>query len=341
MRRAAAVALLAIAVSAGGGVAHAGGTPHAGTPRAGTPTSSLGFSIAAVGSKRWFVLPAAAGEHVGGQLRVRNLTARPREIELGATDATTAAAGGFAFSPARPAQAGGWISLSRSSVRLPGYAETVVPFTVAVPPGAPAGQHFAGITAVDLGELRRVAAARSARHGQFSVLVLSRAGIAVETDLPGAPTRRLALRDASLAVLPAGPALALDLANVGNRLIPSTAVSLSLQGARRPAIRWVTALSSFLTFNTLDYQLPWHGTLAPGAYRLTGWIRPLEAPAIRVQRTVTVSDEAVRQFRQHAGVSVINPGGVPLAIYLALAVAALLVLGMGYALVRGRRKVAA
>lgn len=330
MRSAAAtvIALLCVAIGTGGG-----GVAEADTAAQG----QLGFSLTAVGSPRWFTLDPERGQRVQAELVLHNLTSRPEEIALAGTDALTAAAGGFAFSTAeRATHTGAWLDLSRTLVRLAASARAVVPFTVTVPRNAGAGQHYAGITAVNLAQLRALAARR--RHRQFSVLTVTRAGIAVQVDLRGRPVRRLSCTGASLQVSPPGPYLDLHLVNSGNQLIPRTAVDLTLLGRdKKRVLQSRTELGSFLTDTKLGYELPWRGSLGAGTYELVGDVRPEGAPAIPVAQTLRVTEGTVRSIQHQGGLPVLEANGIPFFIYVILAVAAALILALGYALARAKR----
>lgn len=315
-----------VASGLGGGVAAASNAPGAGP----------GFSIAAANSPRWFIFNARPGETVHGQLLLHNTGTQVRHIALADTDAVTGAAGGYAFSSQTPAHTGTWVSLARSTVTLPPGARTSVSISVRVPAHAAGGEHYAGITAVDEAQVQSIAAER-AKLRHTSVFVLTRAGIAVQVNLPGVPLRRLAFTGAQLLVTPSGPRLVVRLANRGNRLIETTTVDLRLSSDGRTVFRSETNLGAFLTESSIAYLIPWRATLAPGRYRLQGWIRPAGASPVRIDTPLRVTGDAVRKLRQEAPITTVATSRVPIAMLIALGVAAVVIAGLSYALTRTRR----
>lgn len=323
-------ALAAAAVlSFGGGVAGAV-TIHPG---------SLGFSIAAAHARRWFIFQARPGELTRGELLVRDTGPEPKRIELAGTDAVTAGGGGYAFSSFAPSHTGSWLRLARRSVTLRPGGSAVVPFTIAVPPDASPGEHFAGITAIDADEVAAVSARRAAlRH--TGAVVLTRAGIAVQVDLPGAVVYRLAFRGARLAVSPSGARLVLQIANTGNQLIPSTRVHLVVRRGARTLFRSETLLGAFLTDGGLDYEIPWQGTIASGRYHITGWLAPSRGARVPLTQTLRIADRSIHELRRESPVTTVAASKIPAVPLVALGVAGVIIAGLGCAMVRGRRRAA-
>lgn len=120
------------------------------------------------------------------------------------------------------------MKLSRSVVTLAPHATDHVTLTLMVPPSATAGQHYAGVIAVDAADLAALARARSAQHRTFQINSLTRVGMAVQINVPGSAKRSLALMGASIGTAPSGPTVQLSLSNSGNQLIPKTGVQLQV-----------------------------------------------------------------------------------------------------------------
>jgi len=296
---------------------------------------SLGFSITAVHARRWFIFQARPGELMRGELLVRNTGPKPKRIELAGTDAVTAGGGGYAFSSFSPCQAGSWLRLARRSVTLRPRGAAVVPFTIAVPRDASPGEHFAGITAVDAAEVAAVSARRAVlRH--TGAVILTRAGIAVQVDLPGAPVYRLAFRGVRLAVSPSGARLALQIANTGNQLVPSTHVHLVVSRGARTVFRSETQLGVFLTDGGLDYEIPWQGTVADGLYHITGWLAPSRGARVPLVQTLRIADRSIHELRRESPVATVAASRIPAVLLIALGVAGVMIAGLGYVIVRGR-----
>jgi len=142
------------------------------------------------------------------------------------------------------------------------------------------------------------AQAQHAPRRTFQLNLLSRAGIAVQINLPargpgartmkatdpasdqppGARTRRLALTGAGIAIAPSGATVQLSLRNVGSRLIPTTEVELHVVRNGERALQ-----------------------LTQGDHRLTGWVRPSHSPAIRIDRAVHFGTDAAAALEQATG----------------------------------------
>jgi len=296
---------------------------------------SLGFSISAVHARRWFIFQARPGQLTRGELLVRNTGPEPKRIELAGTDAVTAGGGGYAFSSFTPSHAGSWLRLARRSVTLRARGSAVVPFTITVPRSASPGEHFAGITAIDAAEVAAVSAQRAAlRH--TGAVILTRAGIAVQVDLPGARIFRVAFRGARLAVSPSGARLALQIANTGTELIPSTHVRLVVRRGARTVFRSETLLGAFLTDGGLDYEIPWQGTIADGVYHIAGWLAPSHGARVPFRQTLRIAGRSIHELRRESPVATVTASTIPAVLLVALGLAGVIIAGLGYVIIRSR-----
>ncbi len=97
-----------------------------------------------------FSLLTSAGQQVQDTLLVRNTGSTDAELRVYAADAATGADGAFALDEANApgADVAGWVAFGAGAaptLRLASGAQALVPFTVTVPAGAPAGDHVGGI----------------------------------------------------------------------------------------------------------------------------------------------------------------------------------------------------
>jgi hypothetical protein len=269
---------------------------------------STGFSVTAVGQDGIFRSAARAGKTVSGRVRVRNLRARSIVVTLSAADALTADVGGVSFPKGAPRAAGGWLTLSRTTVRLRAGSSTLVSFTARVPSvGVAAGEHYAGIVAVDAA-MAKAAAAPGHRRG-VSVRHLTRLALPVKLTTPGAVVHHLALDKLAFGVDASGSQLRLALRNDGTIITRATTIKLAVRRAGRLLFDVDERVGDFLPGTAISFPIAWRGRLAAGTYDVTGVIRPRHAPAIRVDQAVTFTPKLGRQLEQRSGVKALPPAG--------------------------------
>jgi hypothetical protein len=98
-----------------------------------------------------------------------------------------------------------------------------------------------------------------------------------------------------------------------------------------------TVLGAFLTDGGLDYEIPWQGTIADGQYRITGWLAPRGGARVPLTQTLRVGDRSIHKLRRESPVATVAATNTPAVLLVALGVAAVVIAGLGYAVVRGRR----
>jgi hypothetical protein len=296
--------------------------------------SPLGFGVRALGHRSYFVFDASAGQRVQGRLLLKNASARERLIFLRPVDVTTAVSGGldYADQRSRPRRAGGWIRLSRKTVRLRGGEAVEVPFSARLPRGARSGDHFAGILAFARPRARRAARSR------FVLKLRSRLAIAVQFRVPGPRKPALQHRSTSIEVLPSGAALALGLANGGNTLVRRTSGRVTVSRDGRRLFSQDVDVDAFVPATQIELLVPWTGRPAEGDYDVRGILRPRGAAPITIATRVAFGDDLAREFRDETGRPAGEADGPPLlliAILLAMA-AGLVALATAYLRLRRR-----
>ncbi|MEE6262610.1 WxL protein peptidoglycan domain-containing protein [Plantactinospora sonchi] len=133
------------------------------------------------------------GGTVTDYVAVTNHSARPLTLNLYASDAVTAAQGGFDLLPGgqRPVDVGSWVRLTAATLTIPSTSRMDVPFTLTVPENATPGDHVGGIVA---------SLAAPGTDGQGNqVAVDHRVGARIYLRVTGALRPALALEDLRIA----------------------------------------------------------------------------------------------------------------------------------------------
>ncbi|MGW0630194.1 WxL protein peptidoglycan domain-containing protein [Streptomyces sp. NPDC002758] len=136
-----------------------------------------------------FSYGATPGARVMDHIAVFNYGKKPLTLRVYAQDAFTTADGGFDLFPAkhRPKDAGSWIKVGKSRVKVPPRSRVIVPFTLSIPAKATPGDHVGGIVA-------SLAATATDKKGD-RVAVDQRVGARVYLRVAGELTARLAVED--------------------------------------------------------------------------------------------------------------------------------------------------
>jgi hypothetical protein len=309
--------------------AQAAGPAHA------APTAE-GLSLEPVGGSV-LRFQSTPGHRLSGAVRVVNRSRHGRDVRLQVTDLESAATGGIAFPAARPRATGTWLRLGLTSVHLgPGQSQ-IVTFTGRVPKGARAGQHFAGVVAVDTAQL--TGKARASSEG-VRVRQMTRLATPIQVDLPGPLTGRLNVEDVRIAVDAGGAALAMELRNTGTRLLRTTAVNLRVEQNGHTLFRHRDRLLELVPDSAIAYPVAWPtASVAMGTYRVVGTLRPEGVPPVTIDRQVRVGGAVSRKLERSTGVAALpDPGKAPMWM-LALLGASLALAGLSIAAyMRARRR---
>ena len=139
-----------------------------------------------------FELTEVEGTTVELRTVVSNLSDTPLTLDVGATDATTAADGSMTLLPpdAPPSGLGAWITSSATTVTVEAHAEAEVPFTIAIPANASPGDYTAGL-------ITSFTRTQQDSAGQ-NVLVESRVGVRVFLRIPGTLVPELTISDVTV-----------------------------------------------------------------------------------------------------------------------------------------------
>lgn len=287
------------------------------------------FALSAVGTDGAFLVRCRPGGILDDAVRVRNLLGHPITVILQTADIENAANGNADYDTARVSQAGRWLHLAASVVRLGPYASRPVPFTVHVPPSATGASHYAGIVATDAADLATAAHSTPGKGHTFTFSRITRQALPVTIRLPGPLSRALALSSVDLTVQPAGSQLVLGLRVGGSELIEGAHINLRVRRGRRTTFTYYSTLGQLFPDATLNYQIPWIGQLRHGTYHVVGSIRPQGAGAVKIDRTVEVSAATAAQVKHDAAAtSRPSRSSIPTWVWLTLGLAAALLVAL-------------
>lgn len=102
--------------------------------------------------RSFFTLEGAPGTVLKDKVSVSNLSAGPMTFTLYGADAyNTPRDGGFAVrgTDEKMTGLGAWVTLARSTIRIPARTRADIPFTITIPQGATPGDHPGAIVALD------------------------------------------------------------------------------------------------------------------------------------------------------------------------------------------------
>ena len=317
------------------GLCAAGASPA--SAQRGGASGGPGFAVAAAGVESYFKYRLEPGDRRSGRLRLISRSGRREVVVLKAADVATAATGGLEYGSGRPRGVGAWIKLSRARVALPPGAAVEVPFSLRVPEDADAGDHLAGLVAVNRRHLR--AARRDAGKERFSLRFLPRLAIAVQTTVPGPAPSELAVGNIGIEVRPTTTDVTVLVRNTGRTLISETKGRLTVTRGDRVLLRRRVDLDAFVPGPEILYRLPLTGVPARGSYQVSGRLLPAEAPPVTVEGEASFEDEEAEALEEQTGRRPIDTGPSTLLV-VAIVAGVLALVIMGVALVVLRRRLA-
>lgn len=311
--------------------------PH--TAEAAAP-SRVELELSPTGREAYPHLRAERGETVHSRVRVTNSARRSRVVLLQALDAMTAASGGPDFRALRTPRTAGWVRLQHRELRLAAGEARTVAFVTRVPRDARAGEHYAGIVAVDREELRRAAAVPGRRGTSVVVRHVTRLALPLKVTVPGAASRTVTAGAPELESDASGARIDLPLHNTGGLLVRSARVDLEVRRGSddKPLFRERTRLAELMPGTGLRHALRWQGQPAEGDYHVVGTVRPKGAAPIAVDQHVEFTRARAKHVEQITGKAVAPGSSVPVALVAGLAAALLLAGAASVGYLRMRRR---
>jgi hypothetical protein len=323
------VATLALAAIAGAPASAAVSSPM--------PTA---FGLTAVGSLGSIHLRGTDGGVLHGAVLLRNLSGQPITVVLQRSDITNASNGNATFDTTKITGSGGWLRLSAGRISIPPHASRRVAYTVSVPAGATGGSHYAGIVAFSAANLARPAVRGKSNATSFRIFRISREALPLTIRVPGPLTRSLSLTSVKLSAGSSGAALVLGLLPGGTELTERGEVNLRVLRGTRTIFSYAGGLGQlFPGVGGLSFRIPWQGLSTAGRYRVLGTIRPQGSAVIKIDQTIAfTAHNAVRLRRAIPPVAQAPGSGTPGWMWIALAVAGALLLGLSLTVWRLARR---
>jgi hypothetical protein len=304
------------------------------------------FGMRGLGNPKrgYFVYALSPGAVQHGSVIVSNTGNRAGVVKLFASDATTGRTSGTVYLTDRaPAFAGKWITLSSSAVPLKPGAHKVVPFTVHVPAGAPAGQWVAGIVAETS---HQVQGQKSKRKASVQIRIRDLTIIAVQVNVPGPPVTSFAIGKVTTGGQRGYQQVIVHLANTGNQLAkPTGTVTIFDSNGKLVQVLDFT-MDTFLPRTAIDYPVLLKKALGPGSYTATVSLHAPGAKTVTAKPAFAVSKTDVQQVFTSTTRTLSPPtttagsagaGSLPWALIAGAAVAALILLLALFQLIRRRR----
>jgi hypothetical protein len=164
-------------------------------------------------------------------------------------------------------KAGRWLTPAISSITVPAHSARTISFAVAVPAGASAGQHLAGIAVQDRAQ-------HEDKGSGFAIREVIRTVIGVLVEVPGHVAFEPTLSGAAIKKLegPKVGAVLVRLGNAGGRLAKPT-LSLTLRGPHGRVEHSDRQLDTILPGDSIEYPYTWKSELPRGHYEITATLR--------------------------------------------------------------------
>jgi hypothetical protein len=252
-------------------------------------------------SAAYFTLAGALGSTLRESVVVSNTDTKAVTLDVTPVDGLTGSTSGSVYANRLdPIAANGrWVTVSQPTVLLGPGASAVVPFTVAVPSDAAAGDHLAGVAFENANPV--------VSKGGFQVTEVVRSVIGVLTVVPGPATFHPKL-------------ISLGIAQIGQTGLASVIVKLEddglklgkplltvkLDGANGYTKTLSRQLDTLLPGDAIEFPFPWPDSLATGDYNIT-------ATLTGGGDTVTLTTDNVQVGTKLIGVAV-PPKVVPVAV---------------------------
>jgi hypothetical protein len=241
-------------------------------------------------TQSYFIVAARPGQSIQSEVRVTNEGTTTGTALLYPVDATTGRTSGAVYLSrrSRKRDVGRWLRLAIGKVTLAPGESHIVPFTVVVPSRVRPGQHLGGIVAENLRVTSGSARRTGKRRSSFQIRIRHLTIVAVEVNLPGPRTDKIALSNATWTRMGGYPVVLLSLRNDGTFMVKPRGTVRIITSKGAPAAWQAFALDTFLPQTSIDYPLVLHKNLAPGTYRTDLQLEYGEGQALRATRSLTV-----------------------------------------------------
>lgn len=299
-------------------------------PLPGSPNAELGF----------FKFDADAGATVQRVLVLTNHADKAKVIRVAACDGLAAVFGGVAYSDSgkKPQAVGSWIQLSRTSVEVPPGSSVEVPFEVKAPANVTTGVHVGGLAVWE------PAAATTSGSGEgggdkanTKISMVTRMVLTVFVTTPGPAVPELTISGVKAEARPDGMYVLVAIANDGTAPTSGEGtISMPIEGFQQPI-----ALGDMVPTSSTGYPIKWKTDPAAGTYQAEVEIRYAGGTKVaKWSGSFTVADKNLTELKDRL-VAPEKPASAasstPWLIYGLIGGLVLVVLIMGFALLRRRR----
>lgn len=227
-------------------------------------------------AKGYFTYTLAPGAEVQDALLASNSGDAPLPLQLQIVRGVTAGNGGISFGDDATGPAA-WVTLTApGAIILPAKGAIELPFTLAVPPGTPAGEYVIGFVATPVDDPQALpvaadlaASTSGAANANFEVKLITEVAVAAVVTVPDA-TRC----EAAIASLTPGSSsgrwqLDIGLRNTGNRHFRATGDAIARPaGGGAPIARKSFNVGYFIPGDSIDYPLALEPYPAAGDYQV-------------------------------------------------------------------------
>lgn len=289
----------------------------------------------------YFVLSLAPGEQSTQRVVVRNDTAKPIAVELAPIDTSTTPVGGVAYllSGQLLKKTGAWLALGESRVQLaPGDARQV-DVTVTVPESAQPGDYVAGISALIPIKEAATTSAAAGNTATVEVNLQTRRVIAVQVEVPGSAVPKLTISGVTAVPMPGGMDLAIGISSPGGKFAKGTgSIDVPSTGFKRDF-----PLGLFVPGTSIAYPIDkWQIQPKAGVYPAHVLIHYGDNGALTAEWNgdITVASNSLKELKNQfvaPGTAAATASRTPWLIYGLIGGLVLIVLIMGFALLRRRR----
>jgi len=308
--------------------AHAAGIGFTAQPLPGSPGAELGY----------FKFEAAPGDSVSRILLITNTSKKTQALRIAANDGRASVYGGVDYTQigAKPAAVGMWIDVTRPTVDLAPGASIKVPFVVHVPSDATAGEHVGGLSVWEPAAITKSETSAADDQAGTRILYVERRVLAVEVVTPGEAVPEIVISGVTATPRPDGMYLSIAIANGGTAITTGNGtLALADKGFTEEF-----SLDSMIPTAKTDYPVKWQRDPAEGTYPATVEVRYADDTRVATwSGDVTVGSADARELGERLIEPAVAVGGsgTPWLMYGLIGGLVVVVLVMGFALLRRRR----
>ena len=211
----------------------------------------------------YYVIEAAPGSSSHKTIILRNPNSHTVQADIQPVSAFTSRTGASYGTPgSKPTDTATWISIATSRVALAPDEVRKINFSVDVPPGTPAGQYLAGLSASVPLPPQAAPPQSSGSTANFAVTLQPQRVIAVQVNVPGPRQARFEVRGVRPKIVGDRVRLEFDIANIGNAFAKGTGVATVTDTQTRREFK----IETFIPHTAIKYTVDWTGEVVAGSH---------------------------------------------------------------------------